>query len=78
MVVSNSCGMRTLKFDDAVGVLLSKEAHSKSWASASAETLGSALSVDRRGRPMNREKKKNDKSKSKSGRDNSKSWGVRC
>ena len=78
MAVRNSCGTRTLKFDDAVGVLLSKEARSKSWTSASAETLGSALSVDRRGRPMNREKKKNDKSKSKSGRDNSKSWGVRC
>jgi len=54
MAVSNSCETRTLKFDDAVGVL-SEEAHKKS--SGLAETSGSALSVDRRGRPMNREEK---------------------
>jgi len=64
MAVSNFNGIRTLKFDDAVGVLLSEEACKKS--SGSAETSGSALSVDRRGRPMNRDKKKNDISRSKS------------
>jgi len=47
-------------------------------SSGSAETSRSALSVDQRGRPMNREKKKNDKSKSKSGRENSMLRGVGC
>jgi len=49
----------TKYFDDAASVLLNEEACKKS--SGSAETSGSALSVDRRGRPMNREKKKNGK-----------------
>jgi len=46
MVVSNSSRTGTLKFDNTVGVLLSKEAHKKS--SGTAETLGSALSVERK------------------------------
>ena len=66
MTVSNSCGTRILKFDDAIGVLPNKKAHRKS--SALAETSVIALSVDQRGRPMNRDKKKNGKSKSKSRR----------
>ena len=74
MTVSNSCETKILKFDDAVGVLLSEEARKKS--SKSAETSRSALSVDRRGRSTKREK--NGKSKSKSRRRNSKSRGVRC
>ena len=65
-----------LEFDDAVGVLFSKEAHRK--LSGSAETLGSLLSINRRGRPMNRDKKKNGKSKSKLGRCISKSRGAGC
>jgi len=56
MTVSNSCETKILKFDDAVGVLLSEEARKKS--SKSAETSRSALSVDWRGRSTNREKKK--------------------
>ena len=64
MAVSNSCRTGTLKFDDTMGVLLSEEVHKKS--SGSAETSKNALSVDRRGRPMNRDKKKNDISRSKS------------
>ena len=64
MAVSNLCGTRTLKFDDVVGVLLSKEAHRKS--SRLAKTSGSALSVDRRGSFGNGDKKKNGRSKFKS------------
>jgi len=56
MAVSNSCGTGTLKFDDVVGVLLGEEACRK--PSGSAETSGSVLSVDRRGRSRNRDKKK--------------------
>jgi len=74
MAVSNSCGTRALKFDDAVGVLLSEEARRKS--SGSAETSGSALSVDRRGRSINREKKKKWQVQIHI-RENSKSRGVR-
>ena len=70
MAVSNSCETGTLKFDDAMGILLSEEAHRKS--SGEAKTSRSALSVDLRGRPMNKEKEKNNKSKSKLGRSNSK------
>ena len=46
IAMSNSCGTETLKFDDAVGVLLSEKARRKSLGSA--ETSESALSVDRR------------------------------
>jgi len=44
-----------LKFDDAVDVLLSEEARKKS--SGLVETSGSVLSIDQRGKSMNREKK---------------------
>ena len=40
MAMSNFCGTGTLKFNDAVGVLLSEEARMKS--SGSAETSGSS------------------------------------
>ena len=46
---------KNLEIDDAVGVLLNEEAHRKS--SGSTETW-SALNVKRRGRPMNKDKKK--------------------
>ena len=70
IVVSNFCGIETLKFDDVVGILLSEEARRKS--SRSTETSGSAMSVDQRRKTTNREKKKNGKSKSKSRKENSK------
>jgi len=76
MAVSNSFGKGTLKFDDVVGVVLSEEAHRK--PSGSAETPGSALSVDQKGRPGNRDKKKNGRLESKSGKGTSKSRGARC
>ena len=47
MVVSNSVfGANTLKFDDVVGVLLSKEMQRKS----TGETSSTALTVETRGR----------------------------
>ena len=59
-----------------MGVLLSEEVRKQSsWL---VEISGSALSVDQRGRPMNKEKKKNDKSKSKLGRGTFRSRGVGC
>ena len=51
MAVSNSCEIRTLKFDNAVGVLLSKMVRKKS--SSMAEISGSALSIERKGILMN-------------------------
>jgi len=65
-----------LKFNDVVGVLLSEEVRRKS--SESAETSGSALSVDRRERYGNRDKKKNRRSKSKYERGTSMSMGAGC
>ena len=65
MALSNSCGTGTLKFDDVIGVLLNKEARKKSGA---AKTSGSALSVDQRGTPTNRDEKKNSRPKSKLGK----------
>jgi len=73
MVMSNSCETGTLKFDDAVGVLLSEEARRK--LSGAAE---SALSVERTGRSMNREKKKNSKFKSNFERIKARSRGIGC
>jgi len=66
MAVSNSYGIKILKFDDMVGVLLSEEVRRKSMGAA--KTSGSALSVEKRRRSMNKEKKKNIKSQSKSER----------
>jgi len=57
-----------------MGVLLSKEAHRKS--SGSVETSGNALSVDKRGRSGNRDKKRI--VGPKSGRGTSKSRGAGC
>ena len=76
MAVSNSCETGTLKFNDVMGVLFSEEVHKKT--SRSAETSGSALSVNLRGRSGNRDKKKNGRSKSKSGKGISKLRGTRC
>eukprot|EP00253_Pinus_taeda_P004888 PITA_04888 len=53
MAISNSVsGSSTLKFDDVVGAILSKE---MGWKSSS-ETLGNALSAESRGRKMERGK----------------------
>ena len=76
MVVSNSCGTETLKFNDAVVKLLSEEVRQKS--SGSTETSGSTQCVDRRGRLVNRDKKKNSNSRSKSGKGIFKSRSVGC
>ena len=76
MAMRNYCGIETLKFDNTVGVLLSEETRMKSLGSA--EISGSALIVDQRGRPMNKDKKKNNKYKSKSGRCIFKSSGAGC
>ena len=74
--MSNSCETGTLKFDDVVGVLLSEEACKKS--SRLDETSGSTLSVDRKGRSGNKDKKKNERSKFKSEKATSKSRGAGC
>ena len=53
MAVSNSVsGTNTLKFDDVVGVLLSKEMQRKS----AGETSSTALTVETRGRQKKRGK----------------------
>ena len=57
-----------------MSVLLSEEVRKKS--SRSTETPGSDLSVDRRGRSENRDKKKNERLKSKLRKGTSKSRGV--
>jgi len=76
MAMSNSCGIETLKFDDTLSVLLSKDVHKKS--SGAAETPRNALSVEKRRRSMNKDKKKESKSKSRLGRSKSQSrgWSV--
>jgi len=77
MAVSNSCGTGILKFDDVMGgILLSEEARRKS--SGSAETLGSALSVDQSGRSGNKEKKKNGRLKFKLEKHTFKPRDARC
>ena len=74
MAVSNFCGIKTSKFDDVVGVLLSEEARRNS--SVLVDTSEGALSINQRGRSRNRVKKKNGRLKSKSGKGTSKSKGV--
>ena len=66
----------TKYFDDAASVLLNEEACKKS--SGSAETSGSALSVDWRGNSGNRDKKKYERSIFKSKKGTSKLRGARC
>ena len=65
MALSNSCRTKILKFNDVMSVLLSEEARRKSLASA--ETTGSVLSDDWKGRSGNKDKKKNGRSKFKLG-----------
>ena len=70
MAISNSVsGSSTLKFDDVVGAILSKEMRWKS----SGETSGNALSVESRGRKMERGKSSGYHSKSRKGRSKSRS-----
>ena len=74
MAISNSVsGSSTLKFDDVVGAIVSKEMRRKS----SGETLGNALSAKSRGRRMERGKSSGYCSKSRKGRSKSKS-GIVC
>eukprot|EP00253_Pinus_taeda_P035829 PITA_35829 len=74
MAISNSIsGSSTLKFDDVVGAILSEEMRHKS----SGETSGNALSVESRGRKMERGKSLGYRSKSRKGRSKSRS-GIVC
>ena len=66
-------GSSTLKFDDVVGAILSKEMQQKS----SSETSGNSLSVETRGRKMERGKSSRYHSKSRKGRSKSRS-GIVC
>ena len=78
MVVSNYVpSSNTVKFDDAVGVILSKEMRRKS----TGETLGNALTMERRGiqvdggrRPTNRKKYRKGRSKYRFG--NTECWNC--
>ena len=70
MAISNFVsGSSTLKFDDVVGAILSEEMQRKS----SSETSGNALSVESRGRRMERGKSSGYRSKSRKGRSKSRS-----
>ena len=74
MAISNSVsGSNALKFDDVVGAILSEEMRRKS----SGETSGNALSVECRGRRMERGKSLGCRSKSRKGRSMSRS-GIVC
>ena len=70
MAISNAVsGSSTLKFDDVVGAILSEEMRRKS----SGETSGNALSVESRGRKMERGKSSGYCIKSRKGRSKSRS-----
>ena len=68
MAVSNSVpSSNTLKFDDVVGVILSKEKRRKS----TSETSGNVLTMERRGRQNERGRNLGNRGKSKKGRSKS-------
>eukprot|EP00253_Pinus_taeda_P028968 PITA_28968 len=71
-VKSQLSSVGTLKFDDVVGAILSKEMQQKS----SGETLGNALTAETRGREMERGKSPGYHSKSRKGRSKSRSGKV--
>eukprot|EP00253_Pinus_taeda_P006358 PITA_06358 len=74
MAISNSVSISsTLKFDDVVGAILSEEMRRKS----SGETSGNALTVETRGRKMERGKSSGYHNKSRKGRSKSRS-GIVC
>eukprot|EP00253_Pinus_taeda_P008262 PITA_08262 len=74
MAIGNSVtGSSTLNFDDVVGAILSEEMRQKS----SSETSSNALSVESRGRKMERGKSSGYRSKSRKGRSKSNS-GIVC
>ena len=74
MAISNSIsGSSTLQFDDVVSAILSEEMRWKS----SSETSGNDLSVETRGRKMERGKSLGYNSKSRKGRSKSRS-GTMC
>jgi hypothetical protein len=75
MVVSNSVsGSNTLKFDDVVGVILSKEMRQK----ITSETTGNALNMENRGRQKDRGKGSRNRGNSTKGRSKSKLGKLKC
>ena len=75
MVVSNSVpSSNTLKFDDVVGVILSKEMRRKS----TGETSGNALTMESRGRQNERGRSPRNHGKSKKGRSKSIFRKIEC
>jgi hypothetical protein len=75
MDVSNSVsGSNTLKFDDVVGVILSKEMRWKSIG----ETSGNALNMENRGRQKDRGKGSGNCKNSRKGRSKSKFGKIEC
>jgi hypothetical protein len=74
MVVSNSVsGSNTLKFDDVVGVILSKEMHRKT-----SETSGNALNMENKGRQKDRGKGSRNRGNSRKGRSKSILGKIEC
>ena len=75
MDVSNSVpSSNTFKFDDVVGVILSKEMRRKSRG----ETLGNALTMERRGRQKERGKSPGNRGKSGQGKSKSRFRKIEC
>jgi len=75
MVVSNSVfGSNTLKFDDFLGVILSKE----TWRKSIGETSGNALTVENKGRQKDRGKGSGNHGNSRKGRSKSRLGNMEC
>ena len=75
MAVSNSVpSSNTLKFDDVVSVILSKEMRRKS----TSETSGNELTMESRGRQNKRGRNPGNRGKSKNGRSKSKFGKIEC
>jgi hypothetical protein len=75
MVVSNFVsGLNTLKFDDVVGVILSKEMRRKS----TSETSGNALTMENRGRQNDRGKGFGNCGNYRKGRSKSRLRNIEC
>jgi hypothetical protein len=75
MAVSNSVsGSNTLKFDDVVGVILSKEMRRKS----TGETSGNALNMENMGRQKDRGKGSRNHGNSRKGRSKSRFGKIEC
>ena len=75
MAVSNSVpGLNTLKFDDVVGVILSKEM----WIKITTETSGNALTMERKGRQRGRGNISGNHKKSRNGISKSILGNIEC